>query len=109
MLSNGAYPHFLKNRITGGVGHLSNAQALELFTKYKPAFMSHLYLAHLSKDNNCPKLVQELFEKNAGATRVMVASRYEEMEVLHVGGTNRMIMQNRKKLFENNPAQMSLF
>ena len=109
MLSNGAYPHFLKNRITGGVGHLSNTQALDLFTKHKPAFMSHLYLAHLSKDNNCPKLVQELFEKNAGATRVMVASRYEEMEVLHVGGTNRMIMKSRKKLLENNPAQMSLF
>ena len=88
---------------------MSNTQALDLFTKHKPPFMSHLYLAHLSKDNNCPKLVQELFEKNASGTRVMVASRYEEMKVLHVGGTNRMIMQNRKKLLVNNPAQMSLF
>ena len=109
MLSNGSYPHFLKSRITGGVGHLSNTQALELFTNHKPPFMSHLYLAHLSKDNNCPKLVQELFEKNARGTRVMVASRYEEMEVLHVGGTSRMIMQLRKKLLVDQPAQMSLF
>ncbi|MCY7293792.1 MAG: MBL fold metallo-hydrolase, partial [Ferruginibacter sp.] len=84
MLSNGSYPPFLKSRITGGVGHLSNTQALEIFTKHKPAFMSHIYLAHLSKDNNCPKLVQELFEKNAGGTRVMVASRYEEMEVMTI-------------------------
>ena len=109
MLSNGAYPPFLKNRISGGVGHLSNSQSLELFTKYKPAFMSHLYLAHLSKDNNCPKLVKELFEKNAGATNVVVASRDEEMPVLNVSGTNKMIMQNRKKMLLNNPAQMSLF
>ena len=109
MLSNGPYPHFLKNRITGGAGHLSNTQALDLFTKHKPAFMSHLYLAHLSKDNNCPTLVQNLFEKNAGATRVMVASRYEEMEVLHIGGTNKMMMNNRKKLLINNQTQMSLF
>ncbi len=82
MLSNGSYPHFLKNRITGGVGHLSNTQALDIFTKHKPPFMSHLFLAHLSKDNNCPKLVQEMFEKNAGAIKVKVASRYEEMEVI---------------------------
>lgn len=109
MLRNGSYPHFLKSRITGGVGHLSNSQALEIFVKNKPRFMSHLLLAHLSKDNNCPKLVQELFEKNAGGTRVMVASRYEEMEVVYVTVTNKMIMQNRKKLRINNPAQMSLF
>ena len=109
MLSNGAYPYFLKNRISGGVGHLSNTQALEIFTKYKPAFMSHLFLAHLSKDNNCPKLVQNLFEKSAGGTRVMVASRYEEMEVLFIGGTSKTIMNNRKKLVLNNAPQMSLF
>ena len=94
MLSNGAYPYFLKNRISGGVGHLSNTQALEIFTKYKPAFMSHLFLAHLSKDNNCPKLVQNLFEKSAGGTRVMVASRYEEMEVVVI---NRMPRSNDSK------------
>ena len=109
MLSNGKYPHFLKNRITGGVGHLSNTQALEIFTKHKPPFMSHLFLAHLSKDNNCPKLVQEMFEKNAGATRILVASRYEEMEVVYIGGTNITIMNNRKKILPNNVAQMSLF
>ena len=109
MLSNGAYPHFLKNRISGGVGHLSNTQALEIFIKYKPAFMSHLFLAHLSKDNNCPTLVQNLFEKSAGGTRVMVASRYEEMEVLFIAGTSKTIMNNRKKLLLNNAPQMSLF
>jgi phosphoribosyl 1,2-cyclic phosphodiesterase len=36
MLENGRYPHFLKNRIRNGNGHLSNKQALEIFTRYRP-------------------------------------------------------------------------
>ncbi|MFN0082952.1 MAG: MBL fold metallo-hydrolase [Ferruginibacter sp.] len=95
MLRNGSYPHFLKSRITGGVGHLSNSQALEIFVKHRPPFMSHLLLAHLSKDNNCPKLAQELFEKNAGGTRVMVASRYEEMDLMKITTSSYSIKRNR--------------
>lgn len=95
MLRNGSYPPFLKSRITGGVGHLSNSQALEIFIKHRPRFMSHLLLAHLSKDNNCPKLVQELFEKNAGGTRVMVASRYEEMGLMKITTSSYSIKRNR--------------
>ena len=109
MLSNGAYPYFLKNRISGGVGHLSNTQALEIFTKYKPAFMSHLFLAHLSKDNNCPKLVQNLFEKSAGGTRVMVASRYEEMEVMRISINKTVKIVYQKKHVNNTAIQQSLF
>src|SRR6195952_1597334 len=59
MLDNGGYPYHLKRRIRGGHGHLSNKQALELFTTHKPAFMTHLLLAHLSKNNNDPQLVQD--------------------------------------------------
>ena len=78
LLAGSAYPYFLKRRISGGRGHLSNQQALELFCNHKPAFMSHLLLAHLSKDNNCPELAQNLFTKHAGTTEIIVASRYEE-------------------------------
>ena len=85
MLNNGRYPYFLKNRIRGGKGHLSNAQALDIFINHRPSFMSHLLLAHLSKDNNDPELVQSLFAKNAGNTFVTVASRFHESEVYHVG------------------------
>jgi len=78
------YPYFLKTRIRGGMGHLSNKQALELFTTHKPAFMSHLFLSHLSKNNNCPNLVGELFNKYAGDVKMIVASRYEETDVYHI-------------------------
>ena len=85
MLDQGRYPYFLKNRIRGGRGHLSNAKALELFTRLKPAHMSHLVLAHLSKDNNCPELVHELFSRHANGVEIVVASRYNETQVYRVG------------------------
>ena len=84
MLENGSYPIHLKNRIRGGNGHLSNRQALEIFIAYKPASMTHLLLAHLSKENNHPQLVQDLFNKHAKDTRVVVASRYEPSEVFAI-------------------------
>lgn len=84
MLEKGRYPHFLKNRIRGDKGHLSNKQALELFTTHRPSFMSHLFLSHLSKNNNCPKLVQQLFDEHAAGVKMIVASRYEETQVYHI-------------------------
>ncbi|HEX8461645.1 MAG TPA: MBL fold metallo-hydrolase, partial [Segetibacter sp.] len=68
MLQDGNYPYHLKRRIMSGNGHLSNDEALQLFVQHKPPFMSHLILSHLSKNNNCPDLVKELFTKNAGLT-----------------------------------------
>jgi phosphoribosyl 1,2-cyclic phosphodiesterase len=81
MLEQGRYPYYLKRRIRGGKGHLSNRQALELFINHKPEYMSHVLLAHLSKDNNNPDLAQQLFTEHAGDTNVIVASRYGESEV----------------------------
>ncbi len=75
MLERGNYPYHLKKRIKGGMGHLSNKEALDLFLKYRPAFMSHLFLSHLSKNNNCPQMVSELFNAHAGAVQVIIASR----------------------------------
>ncbi|MBA3664049.1 MAG: MBL fold metallo-hydrolase [Bacteroidetes bacterium] len=81
MLMNGHYPYYLKKRISGGEGHLSNAEALELFMNYKSDFLSHILLSHLSKENNSPQLVQKLFSEQAGDTYVEVASRYYESKV----------------------------
>jgi len=86
LLENGRYPWPLKNRIRGGKGHLSNHQALELFVRHRPAFMSHLLLAHLSQDNNRPELVQRLFEDASKGTFVVVASRHGESEVYAIDG-----------------------
>jgi phosphoribosyl 1,2-cyclic phosphodiesterase len=84
MLEEGNYPLHLKRRIRGGKGHLSNREALEFYCRYKPAGLSHLFLSHLSKNNNCPDLVRELFEPHAGATKIVVASRYEASAVYYI-------------------------
>lgn len=84
MLDRGHYPYYLKKRIRGGKGHLSNRQALALFAAYKPSFMSHVLLSHLSKDNNCPNLVKELFTTHADGTEIVVASRSEETPVYSI-------------------------
>lgn len=109
MLQNGHYPYFLKKRIMGGQGHLSNAQALELFVNHKPAYMSHLLLSHLSKDNNDPELVEKLFKNVAGNTLVKVASRYEETALYYVGES-----QNNTAAYSFDPylyqsSQLNLF
>jgi phosphoribosyl 1,2-cyclic phosphodiesterase len=88
MLEQGRYPYHLKRRIRGGKGHLSNKQALALFMDYKPAYMSHLFLSHLSKDNNDPELVHNLFNTHARGAEIVVASRYYETAVYHISGAN---------------------
>ena len=106
MLENGRYPWFLKNRIRGGKGHLSNTQALEIFTKHRPPNLSHLLLAHLSKDNNDPQLVQRLFESQAQQTKIIVASRYAATGIYTI--TNDL----HPKLVQTvspKPVQMQLF
>ena len=95
MLENGGYPYFLKSRIRGGKGHLSNKQALELFIAHKPSFMSHLLLSHLSKNNNCPELVRQLFDKHAGEVKMIIASRHEETAVFHIHNSNTCVPIHR--------------
>ncbi len=80
MLDNGGYPYHLKMRIKGEKGHLSNEQALELFSKHKHSKLSHLILSHLSKNNNNTDLVYNLFTSAlvANGVEIVVASRFEE-------------------------------
>jgi phosphoribosyl 1,2-cyclic phosphodiesterase len=109
MLQNGRYPYYLKKRISGGKGHLSNKQALELFLKHKPAFMSHLLLSHLSKDNNSPELVHELFLKHAKKTNIIVASRYKETDVYHIKDSSSRILKIKDTAMGLRATQMTLF
>lgn len=107
MLNTGPYPVVLKNRIRGGKGHLSNREAARLFMQYRPAFMSHLFLAHLSEENNSPKVVYDLFRKIAGKTEIVVAPRYEETQVFHIAGNG--IMPSRRPVPKTSQLQLSLF
>ena len=104
LLDKGNYPYHLKKRIRGERGHLSNKQALELFKRHRPSFMTHLLLSHLSQNNNSPELVEALFTQHADGVKMIVASRYEETPVYQIAATNDVLRQ-----FTDQPTQMELF
>ena len=58
MLKNGSYPYYLKQRILGKCGHLSNEAAAEFAVECVRAGTSDILLAHLSDENNSPQLAE---------------------------------------------------
>jgi len=109
MLEQGSYPQHLKNRIRGGKGHLSNAQALLLFRMHRAPYLSHLLLSHLSKNNNHPQLVEDLFKQYAGNTTIAVAGRFKETPVYCIDNNSNYIVKPAIKVVKQKPEQLSLF
>ncbi len=63
----------LKQRILGRHGHLSNPAAAEAVAQIMSSGMKHLYLAHLSRECNTPKLAENVMAEQLhqiGATHV---------------------------------------
>ena len=58
MLKTGPYPYYLKQRILGECGHLSNETAAEFAVECVRAGTSDILLAHLSGENNTPQLAE---------------------------------------------------
>ena len=71
MLMVGTYPYYLKQRILGERGHLSNDTAAKLLCEVLHPGLKHVILAHLSKENNLPELAYETvrIELQAAAER----------------------------------------
>lgn len=62
MLLMGKYSAFLKERISGENGHLSNEQAAYLLAEYATPQLRHVWLCHLSEENNHPVLARKTIE-----------------------------------------------
>ena len=60
MLAQSAYPAFLKQRVGGLYGHLSNREAAELASKVMHQGLKQVVAAHLSEQNNHSTLVQDV-------------------------------------------------
>lgn len=56
MLLNGTYPEHLKTRILGPQGHQSNVETAEAIAAYATPKLRHVFLCHLSNENNHPDL-----------------------------------------------------
>ncbi len=59
MLEVGGYPYYLKRRIAGDRGHLSNEAAGKLLCRVLHDKMKAVVLGHLSKENNYAELARE--------------------------------------------------
>jgi len=56
MLLHGTYPAFLKERVAGPLGHLSNYESADFIAKIYTPRLKDIWLCHLSRDNNHPEL-----------------------------------------------------
>lgn len=54
MLLNGTYPHSLKRRVSGRLGHLDNKQSTELLKKLNLSELKYIAGMHISEKNNHP-------------------------------------------------------
>ena len=63
MLKNGPYPQHLKKRITSGTGHLSNDQTAQVLADNFHEGLRHVWLCHLSEQNNHPELARKTVEQ----------------------------------------------
>lgn len=59
MLQVGPYPYYLKQRILGSRGHLSNENTGRLLSRILHDHLKYISLGHLSKENNLPELAYE--------------------------------------------------
>jgi phosphoribosyl 1,2-cyclic phosphodiesterase len=91
MQLDSARPLFLKRRIMGGHGHLSNLQALAAIRKLLDRtrrLPDHIVLLHRSQECNCPDLVRQLFSTDRRiASRLTLAEQHQRSPWL--GRTNR--------------------
>lgn len=82
MLRYGSYPFYLKERILGSCGHMSNDLTAQVAISLAKSGTKHIMLAHLSHENNTPEIAKITTEnalKSANCTNVelTVACRYD--------------------------------
>ncbi|HEX8524263.1 MAG TPA: MBL fold metallo-hydrolase [Tepidisphaeraceae bacterium] len=85
-----ARPWFLKQRIMGGAGHLSNEQAfqaiqriIEKAEQQQKRLPSHIVLLHRSRHCNCPIVMRKLFGRDPRiAQRLTFAEQYKRSDWL---------------------------
>ncbi|WMC92630.1 MBL fold metallo-hydrolase [Kineothrix sp. MB12-C1] len=93
MLQVGPYPYYLKKRILGDRGHLSNELCGRLLSRVLHDDMQKVILGHLSKENNLPELAYEAVRVEltmsdsgykVGDFPIQVANRSEISELIEI-------------------------
>jgi phosphoribosyl 1,2-cyclic phosphodiesterase len=85
MLMNGPYPPFLKQRVVGDEGHLSNRQTCEYLKQIVGKNTKYVFLAHISEKNNTHELVLKEAEKVLKKDiEILIATQDEESKLIEV-------------------------
>lgn len=82
MLARGPYPWSLKQRISGGLGHLSNGAAAAFVSSCAHRGLRGVLLTHLSETNNLPSLAIERTRealRRAGWTRDALSAASQQV------------------------------
>lgn len=74
MLDRSSYPPFLKRRVGGLYGHLSNSAAAEIARAVGHGGLTRLVAAHLSQQNNRPELAWQAMHEVVGTTTEIVVA-----------------------------------
>lgn len=87
MLMEGKYPHYLKNRVQGDSGHLSNKQCGEYLCDFIGENTNLVFLAHLSEENNSPEkametVIEVLNKKNKRIPLIKPLTQKERSELV---------------------------
>ena len=90
-LRSGPYPYYLKQRILGEEGHLSNEDAAHFAAQMARCGTQQIVLAHLSRENNTPARALETVQRHMAAedlghVRITVAPRGELSEAYRTEG-----------------------
>lgn len=85
LMNNEHYPHYLKMRIFGDEGHLSNKDSARYLSKYIGNNTEKVFLAHLSEQNNTPELAlsqlkETLSKKGIEFSNISIATQDEKTE-----------------------------
>ncbi len=88
MLQTGKYPHYLKQRIGNGMGHLSNRISAEFIASIYNEHMRNIWLCHLSQDNNHPEIAFRAVEQALSANGCKIGEnlRLEALNRFKVSG-----------------------
>jgi phosphoribosyl 1,2-cyclic phosphodiesterase len=82
MLANGPYPYYLKKRVGGSHGHLSNAQAAKALPKLVTKRTQTVVAMHISQKNNTPARVREALQDSLDErVKLVVASQDEPIVI----------------------------
>ncbi|MRS12822.1 MAG: MBL fold metallo-hydrolase [Actinobacteria bacterium] len=78
MLEDGPYPYFLKRRIAGDLGHLSNTAAAHALSGLAWKGLSRVFALHLSEQNNTPgRAIAALGAVLGSRAELTAVARYE--------------------------------